>query len=97
MFLRSTCRHLFYYGGLRMRIGEAPRYEETNQVIDESAKESVWTRLEKFKKWAKENIIALSGVAIMGATLITAIIAAVRSTAKKVASGVSMFGKGIAA
>ena len=33
----------------------------------------------------------------MGATLIAAIIAAVRSTAKKVASGVSVFGKGIAA
>ena len=54
------------------------------------------TRLERFKEWAKKNLVGLRGVAIMAASLITSIIAITRSVVKKGAKAVSAFGKALA-
>ena len=53
------------------------------------------TRLERFKNWAKEKLVALSGVAIMAVTFITSIVAITRSVVKKGAHAVSAFAKAL--
>ena len=74
---------------LRLRLGGEARYDATNETVDLTIRESNWTRLEKFKKWARENLIAISGVAIMAATLITSIVAALKTAGKIGAKGIS--------
>ena len=81
---------------LGLRLGGQARYDATNETVDLTIRESNWTRLERFKKWACENLLAISGVAIMAATLITSIIASVKAAARLGSKGVSALGKGIA-
>ena len=58
---------------------ERPIHVETKSIIDEEAKESDLGRLERFKKWAKENLVGISAVAIAIAGIITTIVVIARS------------------
>ena len=53
------------------------------------------TRVERFKKWAKENLLGLAGVAIMAGSLIMGIIIAARGAIKTGAKAVGKFGKAV--
>ena len=57
---------------IRLENNERPIHEETKSIIDEEAEESDLGRLERFKKWAKENLIGLSAVAGIITTVIKA-------------------------
>ena len=80
---------------VEMIYGELPMNKETLENMRENIVENDLTRLERFKKWARENLLTISGVAIMAATLITSIIALARKTAKLGAKGVSALGKSL--
>ena len=43
-------------------------HDVTEEIIEETVRENDMTRLQRFKKWAKENIVTLSVVAIMTAS-----------------------------
>ena len=58
----------------RLENNERPSHEETKSIIDEESKESDRGRLERFKKWAKENIVDISAVAIAIADIIITIV-----------------------
>ena len=58
---------------IRLRTNQQPESEEVQGILDKEI-ETRLTRLERFKKWAKGNLLALSGVAIMAGSLITAIV-----------------------
>ena len=80
---------------VEMIYGDLPVNKETLKNMRENIVQNDLTRLERFKKWARENLLTISGVAIMAATLITSIIALARKAAKLGAKGVSAFGKGL--
>ena len=62
----------------------------------EAKQEGGITRLQKFKEWARDNLVGLGGLTIGIAGLVTTIILAARKAALKGAQGVSKFSKAVA-
>ena len=56
---------------IRLENNERPIHEETKSIIGEEVKEGHLGRLERFKKWAKENLVGLSAVTISITGIIT--------------------------
>ena len=81
---------------IRLENNERPIHEKTKSIIDEEAKESDLGRLERFKKWAKENLVGLSAVAIAIAGIITTIVIRARKVIKQGSKAVNSFAKAIA-
>ena len=81
---------------MRLENNERPISEEGIQILNENAEESDLGRLERFKKWAKENLLGLSAVAISVAGIITAIVIRARNALKQGAKVVGNLGKAIA-
>ena len=77
---------------------ERPIHEETKSIIEEEAKESDLGRLERFKKWAKENVVGLSAAAaaIAIAGIITTIVIRARKVIKQGSKAVNSLAKAIA-
>ncbi len=71
---------------MEVKAGFCPESVEALSMIQEEARTNDFTRFEKFKKWAKENI----------AGIITTIVVAGRNTVKKGAKAVGQFGKALA-
>ena len=59
------------------------RLKNNERLIHEEAKESDLRRLKRFKKWAKENLLGISAVAISIADIITTIIVSARKVIKQ--------------
>ena len=81
---------------LRIDNDIRPEEEETISIIQQEIEESDLGRLERFKKWAKENLLGLSAVAISVAGIITAIVIRARNALKQGAKAVGNLGKAIA-
>ena len=81
---------------MRLENNERPISERGIQILNENAEESDLGRLERFKKWAKENLLGLSAVAISVAGIITAIVIRARNALKQGAKAVGNLGKAIA-
>ena len=81
---------------IRLETNERPIHKETKSIIDEEAKESDLGRLERFKKWAKENLVGLSAVAIAIAGIITTIVITARKVIKQGSKAVNSLPKAIA-
>ncbi len=79
--LKELCIAKKSYMGVK--AGFRPESEEVLSMIQEEARTNDLTRLERFKKWAKENIAGVSAVAIPIAGIITTIVIAGRSAVKK--------------
>ena len=75
----------------RDRTLQQRELEETRAEQEEDI-----TRLQKFKNWAKENLVGVSALTIGIASLITTIIIAARKAALTGAQGVSKFSKAVA-
>ena len=73
-----------------------PEEEETISIIQQEIEESDIGRFEKFKKWAKENLLGLSAVSISVAGILTTIIIGARNALKSGAKAVGNLGKAIA-
>ena len=81
---------------MEVKAGFRPKSEEALSMIQEEAQRNDFTRFERFKKWAKENIAGVSAVAISIAGIITTIVIAGRNAVKKGAKAVGQFGKVLA-
>ena len=81
---------------IRLENNERPIHVETKSIIDEEAKESDLGRLERFKKWAKENLVGISAVAIAIAGIITTIVVRAGKVVKQGAKAMSSLAKAIA-
>ena len=81
---------------IRLENNEKPIHEETKSIIDEEAKESDLGRLERFKKWAKENLVGLSAVAIAIAGIITTIVIRTSKVIKQGSKAVNSLAEAIA-
>ncbi len=81
---------------MEVKAGKRPESNDAQMMIREEAERNDLTRFERFKKWAKENIIGVSAVAISIAGIITTVVIAGRNAAKKGAKAVGQFGKALA-
>ena len=67
--------------------------ERSEEILERVIDDNEWVRLEKVKKFLKENAIAISGVGIMLATFITSIVSIVKSGVKTVRSTTNKISK----
>ncbi len=77
---------------MEVRSGFRPESEDALSMIQEETERNDLTRLERFKKWAKENITGVSAVAISVAGIVTAVVISGRNAVKKGAKAVGQFG-----
>ena len=61
---------------IRLENNERPIYEEGINILNNQTEESNLGRLERLKKWAKENLIGLSAISISISVIMTTIIGA---------------------
>ena len=81
---------------MEVKAGFRPESEEAQERIQEIAEGNDLTRFERFKKWAKENLVGVSAVAISVAGIITTVVISGRNAVKKGAKAVGQFGKALA-
>ena len=71
----------------RLKNNEKPIHDETLDIINDEARENDLSKLERFKQWARENLIGFSAVAISIAGIITTVIIAGRKAIKRNCKG----------
>ena len=81
---------------MELRAGLRPESEEVISMTEEEVRTNDLIRFERFKKWAKENLVGVSAVAISVAGIITTAVVAGRNAVKKGAKAVGQFGKALA-
>ncbi len=81
---------------MELKANQRPESEEVLSMIQEEAERNDLTRFERFKKWAKENLVGVSAVAISVAGIITTVVISGRNAVRKGAKAVGQFGKGLA-
>ena len=64
-------------------------------MIEEETDANDLTRFAKFKKWARENIVGISAVAISVAGIITTVVMGARNAAKKGGRALGKFAKAV--
>ena len=80
---------------IRLKNNEKPIHEETIEIINDEISISDLGRLEKFKKWAKENLVGLSAIAITIAEIVTTVVIAGRKTVKQAANATGKLAKAL--
>ena len=79
----------------RLKNNEKPVLKETLDIINEEVRENDLSRLERFKQWARENLIGFSAIAISIAGIITTVVIAGRKAVKETAKGVGRVAKAL--
>ena len=80
---------------IRLSLNERPVSEEVLSMIEEETDVNDLTRLEKFKKWARENVVGVSAIAISIAGIVTTVVMSARSVVKKGGKALGKFAKGV--
>ena len=81
---------------IRLENNMRPESREGIQILNEEVDNSDLGRLERFKRWAKDNLLGLSAVAISIAGILTTIIIGARKALKKGAKAVGNLAKSLA-
>ncbi len=81
---------------MEVKTGIKPTSEIVMPMIQEEVEINDLTRFERFKRWAKENMVGVSAVAISVAGIITTVVISGRNAVKKGAKAVGQFGKALA-
>ena len=71
----------------RLKNNEKPVHKETLDIINDEVRENDLSRLERFKQWARENLIGFSAIAISIAGIITTVVIAGRKAVKEYCKG----------
>ena len=80
---------------IRLSLNQKPVSEEVINMMKKETDVNDLTRLEKFKKWARENIVGVSAIAISIAGIVTAAVMGARTTVKKGGKALGKFAKGV--
>ncbi len=80
---------------MKMKANEKPGSEQGQAMVEEEAHANYLTRFERFKKWAKENLVGVSAVAISVAGIVTTVVMTGRKALKKAAKPLGNFGKAL--
>ena len=76
----------------RLKNNEKPIHDETLEIIDDETQASDLGKLERFKEWAKDNLIGLSAIAI---TIATTVVFAGRRAVKSAAKATGKLAKAL--
>ena len=79
----------------RLKNNEKPIHDETLDIINDEIQENDLSKLERFKRWARENLIGFSAIAISIAGIITTVVIAGRKAVKDTAKGVGRVAKAL--
>ena len=79
----------------RLKINEKPIHDESLEIINDEIQTNDLSRLEKFKEWAKKNLIGISAIAITLAGIATTVIIAGRSAVKATAKATGKLAKAL--
>ena len=79
----------------RLKNNEKPIHDESLEIIDDEIQTNDLSRLEKFKEWAKRNLIGISAIAITLAGIATTVIIAGRSAVKATAKATGKLAKAL--
>ena len=79
----------------RLKNNEKPIHDETLEIINDEIQTNDLSRLEKFKEWAKKNLIGMSAIAITLAGIATTVIIAGRSAVKATAKATGKLAKAL--
>ena len=80
---------------IRLKFNLKPESEEVVSMIEEETDANDLTRFERFKKWARENVVGASAIAISIAGIVTAAVMSARTTIKKGGKALGKFAKGV--
>ena len=80
---------------IRLSLNEKPVSEEVLSMIEEGTDVNDLTRLERFKKWARENVVGVSAIAISIVGIVTTVVMSARSVVKKGGKALRKFAKGV--
>ena len=79
----------------RLKNNEKPIHEETLEIINDEIQVNDLSKLERFKGWARENLVGFSAIAISIAGIITTVVIAGRKTVRSGAKGVGTLAKAL--
>ena len=79
----------------RLKNNEKPIHDESLEIIDDEIQTNDLSRLEKFKEWAKRNLIGISAIAITLAGIATTVIIAGRGAVKATAKATGRLAKAL--
>ena len=79
----------------RLKNNKKPIHDETLDIINDEVRENDLSKLERFKQWARENLIGFSAIAISIAGIITTVVIAGRKAVKETAKGVGTVAKAL--
>ena len=80
---------------MRLENNMRPESKEGIQILNEEVDNSDLGRLERIKRWLKDNLLGLSGIGIAVAGILTTIIIASRKALKQGAKAVGNLGKAL--
>ena len=80
---------------IRLKLNQKPVSEEVVSMMKDATDTSDPVKLEKFKKWARENVVGVSAIAISVAGIVTAAVMGARNTVKKGGKALGKFAKGV--
>ena len=80
---------------IRLKLNQKPVSEEVLSMIEEETDVNDLTRLERFKKWARKNIVGVSAISISITGIVTAAVMGARSVVKKGGKALGKFAKGV--
>ena len=79
----------------RLKNNEKPIHDETLEIIDDETQNSDLGKLERFKEWAKNNLIGLSAIAITIAGIVKTVVIAGRKTVRSAAKATGKLAKAL--
>ena len=79
----------------RLKINEKPIHDESLDIINDEIQTNDLSRLERFKEWAKRNLVGMSAIAITLAGIATTVIIAGRSAVKATAKATGRLAKAL--
>ena len=79
----------------RIKNNEKPIHDESLEIINDEIETNDLSRLEKFKEWAKKNLIGISAIAITIAGIATTVIVAGRKAVKATANATGKLAKAL--
>ena len=79
----------------RLKNNEKPTHDESLEIINDEIQTNDLSRLEKFKEWAKKNLIGISAIAITIAGIATTVIIAGRKAVKATARATGKLAKAL--
>ena len=79
----------------RLKNNEKPIHDETLEIINDETQASDLGKLERFKEWARNNLIGLSAIAITIAGIVTTVVIAGRRAVRSAAKAIGKLAKAL--